>query len=1077
MGENFLVYGCIEPSWVLVVLKELELINFMSHERTKITFTQGLNVIVGRKGSGKTAILEAIRLAFGGLGRERLESLGKFVRHGANMAIIRLKLSNVVEIPGRPRIRLVEYLPDNADVVLERFIYSDGRSHFSINGRRVTKNDVIKMLARINISPRNTLFFLPQERVNAWVSLTTRERVDLLFSVLGLKELRDRLERVRVELKEKEKVRKSLLEMLSRLEEQIMVKERSIVSPAIAKDKLIRYYAVKIAYLVSRRSELESQLKSYRKKLEEIEEEIVQNEELRKKLDSERESLEREFESIEYKIQDILKKKTGYEFELKKAEEKIREAQVKLIEIKEKHEKELKELEEIRKEWGSSEKEELEKLKNEKINMIDWIESKLEMDEHFRHIRALQEEMERRAAEKKSLQKELEELRSRIRDILGELDKSGALEKIFNHIPRELLGSEIYGPIVLEIKPAISEIKYRDYAIVVENLLGRRLLSSFVVTSRRAYNILVNIIRRLGTSGRIDIITLSFSDTDELVSDESLLIAKRIINEARKKRNTLKRKLREVLGKREFLVAGWVCDIITAPDPVLAVIESRNWNVPIVLDEKAAAIVLNRLDLSRAVTIDGSTIERRKSIIGNSIFYTVRLGSEADKESLLLAVSGLSLEEFFKAEAEIISKIELLDSEIKRLKQEMEFLQRSLPARTRELIQEKIVIEEEIRKLDSIIARIDAIHRRLEQAPERIKSIQQSIEAWRKRVDELQDKLEEYDKEIARLREQEGFLKERIREILDQEAEVLAKIKSLEREREELPARIRFLEREISSIDDELSKTKNEMAVIIDILRKIGIFPRNLETQEIIKKEVISKANNLIEAMEIEELNKRLMELEESVRSYKESILKAETKAMEIEALLENIRNIKKRIRELDREIEEIRKLYWEEHKELIDSIRQMIKRADKIYKRLLSLVNARGEIALRGDSPDKLEFAITIDLHRREPIEIDKGGFSSGEKTTAIMLMIIALFLTAPAPIYMFDEFDVFLDDKSLREMMLIIKKFLGEFQGIITTTHREEILEAADKILYIQYDEKEQKSITLEMNIRDLKTLGKIG
>jgi len=38
--------------------------------------------------------------------------------------------------------------------------------------------------------------------------------------------------------------------------------------------------------------------------------------------------------------------------------------------------------------------------------MIDWIESKLEMDEHFRHIRALQEEMERRAAEKRSLQKE-----------------------------------------------------------------------------------------------------------------------------------------------------------------------------------------------------------------------------------------------------------------------------------------------------------------------------------------------------------------------------------------------------------------------------------------------------------------------------------------------------------------------------------------------------------------------------------------------------------------------------------------------------------------------------------------------
>jgi DNA repair exonuclease SbcCD ATPase subunit len=45
------------------MIKSLEILNFQSHEKTKLNFHDGVNVIVGRSDSGKTAIIRALRWA------------------------------------------------------------------------------------------------------------------------------------------------------------------------------------------------------------------------------------------------------------------------------------------------------------------------------------------------------------------------------------------------------------------------------------------------------------------------------------------------------------------------------------------------------------------------------------------------------------------------------------------------------------------------------------------------------------------------------------------------------------------------------------------------------------------------------------------------------------------------------------------------------------------------------------------------------------------------------------------------------------------------------------------------------
>ena len=48
------------------MIKEIKLINFKSHKKTELKFTNGNNIFVGISGSGKSTVLDAICFAFFG---------------------------------------------------------------------------------------------------------------------------------------------------------------------------------------------------------------------------------------------------------------------------------------------------------------------------------------------------------------------------------------------------------------------------------------------------------------------------------------------------------------------------------------------------------------------------------------------------------------------------------------------------------------------------------------------------------------------------------------------------------------------------------------------------------------------------------------------------------------------------------------------------------------------------------------------------------------------------------------------------------------------------------------------------
>lgn len=101
------------------MIQYISIKNFAIIENTEIEFEDGLNIITGETGSGKSIVIEAISLALG----SRADS--SFVRHGASKAII--QLAGIL---------------NNEEIVITREISSNGKNLCRLNGQIVTLNEL-----------------------------------------------------------------------------------------------------------------------------------------------------------------------------------------------------------------------------------------------------------------------------------------------------------------------------------------------------------------------------------------------------------------------------------------------------------------------------------------------------------------------------------------------------------------------------------------------------------------------------------------------------------------------------------------------------------------------------------------------------------------------------------------------------------------------------------------------------------------------------------------------------------------------------------------------------------------------
>ena len=114
------------------MLFELMIENFALIKKLNVHFQQGLNIITGETGAGKSIIIDAVNLAIG----ERADK--SLIRTGENKAVVQVVFYS--KHPLIPELFLKNGIDHYEDglILLTREIYSNGRSTSRINDKLVT---------------------------------------------------------------------------------------------------------------------------------------------------------------------------------------------------------------------------------------------------------------------------------------------------------------------------------------------------------------------------------------------------------------------------------------------------------------------------------------------------------------------------------------------------------------------------------------------------------------------------------------------------------------------------------------------------------------------------------------------------------------------------------------------------------------------------------------------------------------------------------------------------------------------------------------------------------------------------
>lgn len=244
------------------MLKRLEIVGFKSFaKKTVLDFGNATTAIVGPNGSGKSNVAEAFRFALGeqsmkSMRGKRAEDLiwgGSHETSRSNRASVAIVFDNSHR----------QFKIDFDEVSIERAVFRDGTSEYSINGSRVRLRDVAELLASANIGETGH-HIISQGEADRILLATPRDRRAMLEDALGLKIFEfKKQEAARKLLKTEENIaqvhalRRELAPHLRFLESQVKKLERADSLRTELTGLAQTYFAIEDAYLAHERFTVE----------------------------------------------------------------------------------------------------------------------------------------------------------------------------------------------------------------------------------------------------------------------------------------------------------------------------------------------------------------------------------------------------------------------------------------------------------------------------------------------------------------------------------------------------------------------------------------------------------------------------------------------------------------------------------------------------------------------------------------------------------------------------------------------------------------------------------------------------
>lgn len=798
----------------MVYIKRLTVQGFKSFgpKRISLELEKGLVVITGPNGGGKSNVIDAIRFALGELSAHNLRvgRMAELVHDDPSVSWARIAIT----LENSDRVLPI----DSNEVTISRKITKSGESEYHVNGRQVSRNELLTLLSMANIKPSG-FNIVPQGSVVEIAEKSGSELRKMLEEVAGISDY----EKKKAEAEEQLAIAEKNLAIAKAGTKEVKarVKQLERERNQAFRRKLAEGFLKSIELLKLRKSmgEVEEELREVDGQLIRAENELKTLEEKKEALTRERDALNNLIKRLNERIDDVNERISALDLLRNSDEAKISDLRVKISALQERCERLRKEKEYMRRSLENAKErlkdlelrrasrlEQLERLRKEVEAMEAIREEKLrelkEAEEGYRALREEAEESVRKLQEKRvKLETEIAETLARRKAVEREIGKISSEVGNLEEVERNWLHEALrLWKLIEKAAAARAEIEERLKELRDLREDRRRRLELAEELERR----LSSILERLASTGIL-----------------------KLENDSRK----ILEGIREagITG-----VKGFLKDAIIADEETLRLLESASggWMRALVVEDLALGIELakafSKLGLklkilpldaasssSRKLKVDGISYrwrwaEKALSYVLKNAEFSSKLKLPTDKKIVL---DDIILHPDLKIETTSLDKSSLSELASREYEAALKVLE-GLRERLENLKEELGKIDGELQPLERERARMEIEMSRLE---ERLKRHQ--IQVSEALISELSRRIElerlhaERQEIERRLKEEQEELKLIPKPEVDEERLKDAEQGLLERRRAYEEARLKLseLELKLADIEDKIREDEKEL--------------------------------------------------------------------------------------------------------------------------------------------------------------------------------------------------------------------------------------------------------------------------
>ncbi|RHZ53073.1 DNA repair protein SMC6 [Aspergillus thermomutatus] len=1005
------------------ILERVECYNFMCHDHFQVELGPLINFIVGKNGSGKSAVLTAITLCLGGKASatNRGQSLKSFIKEGKENATIVVRLKNQGD---------GAYMPDDygKSIIIERHFSKNGTSGFKIkaeNGRIIStkKAELDSIIDYFTLQFDNPMNVLSQDMARQFLS-TSSPADKYRFFVKG------------VQLEQLDQDYRLIEESADQIEEKLRNREQDIGILRDLKDTADRRLE-KSDQQESLRSRIrnlrdslegelaradgeiataEAQLSVFDVNIQDTERECAAAAEFLNQATSRLDQAQSERNEIKTKLEEQLSERHDLQAEQRQIKEYLRTTETRIRDTQSQIAEENRRLADLSGGSYARKEEQVQQAKTEAA------EIRRQCEEHQQSARQLYQEAEEAekavklaAAPIDKMKAEVDQAESNLRNLNREgIRRTGFHERMPALLKEVEIDRSFSRKPVGPIGSYVSLLK-PEWSSILENALGTT-LNSFIVTSKRDMNILSHIMQRVGCVCPIFIGSDGHIDTSEHEPESQYDTALRILQ------------IENELVRRQLIINHGIEQML----------------------------LIERLEDASSVLFDGQrpkNVKRCYCIDPTDRRRGIHLSYSRTGDPSQAPVQAYNGSPRMKSD---------LESQIR--------IQRDVVAGLRRELSNQ---EQQLRSAQS---RLESCKQAIERHKRRSKELQVLLQRQEDQVEELTDALERETVEdghldVLRATLQEAEAEKRLNEgsLKDSVDAMDAMMRKLKATKQELSAK----DAEISTLQEELRVAQGEEHLVQEKRRKI-IGRKNTAIERVndikLNRTRIQQEKDCVAA--------RVVEYEEkaSLVSPRVAIDEGETAntlSKKLERLHGDLQRSNQQLGgsrdEIAAEVERATAAYQramkqvEEFRLLADVLKATLRhrkarwlifrshissRAKAQFTYLLSERSFRGRL-LTDHNAKLLDLQVEPDI-TKESAGRGAKTLSGGEKSFSQVCLLLALWEAMGSPVRCLDEFDVYMDHinrkMAIDMLMLAARRSIGRQFILITPGSRAEITLAPD-------------------------------